>query len=142
MASFLASLEPGGARASAWKRGWLPPRARNFSTKGNNGRTCCGRVSVGVRDTEGGDGDGSGVAVAFAAAIAVAALSVADADADADTDATLAIATAAIAPGAREVPVRRQPPVLRRQWLVLSVFYITPLGLSSVQGYVRGTTSR
>ena len=102
MASFLASLEPGGARASAWKRGW------NFSTKGNNGRACCGRVSVGVRDT----------------------------------DATLAIATAAIAPGAREVPVRRQPPVLRRQWLVLSVFYITPLGLSSVQGYVRGTTSR
>ena len=104
-------------------------RALELTPKGNGRRvTCCGRVGVGVHDTEGGDSDGSGVAVAVA-------------DANADTDATLAIATAAIAPGAREVPVRRQPPVLRRQWLVLSVLYITPLGLSSVQGYVRGTTS-
>ena len=125
----------------------LGPRAQaglhqKLTPKGNGRRvTCCGRVGVRVHGTEGGDSDGSGVAVAVAAAIAVAALSVADADADADTDATLAIATAAVAPGAREVPVRRQPPVLRRQWLVLSVLYITPLGLSSVQGYVRGTTS-
>ena len=103
-------------------------RALELTPKGNGRVTCCGRVGVGVHDTEGGDSDGSGVAVAVA-------------DANADTDATLAIATAAIAPGAREVPVRRQPPVLRRQWLVLSVLYITPLGLSSVQGYVRGTTS-
>ena len=116
-------------------------RAQELTPKGNGRVTCCGRVGGRVGDTEGGDSDGSAVAVAVAAAIAVAALIVADADADADTDATLAIATAAIAPGAREVPVRRQPPVLRRQWLVLSVLYITPLGLSSVQGYVRGTTS-
>ena len=75
-------------------------------------------------------------AVTVAVAVAVAALAAA-----AVAVAIASVAGAAIAPGAREVPVRRQPPVLRRQWLVLPVLYITPLGLSSVQGYVRGRAS-
>ena len=61
------------------------------------------------------------------------------ADAGADTDATtFAIATPT---AGKDVQVWRQPPVLRRQWLVLRVLHITPLGLSSVQGDVPDTAS-
>ena len=81
------------------------------------GHACCGHACCGV---------------AHAATGRVA-------DAGADTDATtFAIATPT---SGKDVQVWRKPPVLRRQWLVLRVLHITPLGLSSVQGDVPDTAS-
>ena len=105
------------------------------------GGACCSILTVAFA---------AAVVAALAAATAVAVASFAGAggaasvsDTDADTNAAFAIANAAIVaidPGERQLPVRSQPSVLRRQWLVLPVLYFTPVGLH-VQGQVQDTTS-